>query len=210
MDGRPVSELPPTFEAAPEAEVPAAARLLWRTILSGVSAMAATSTLLSLDEYLHTSYSPDCDFVDGELEERNLGEYTHGKLQARMATWFTNHEREWLVDPITEQRIRVSPIKVRICDVCLLRSDAPREAVTLTPPLACIEILSPEDRLSRVVTVLEDYRLMGVPNIWLIDPIRRGAFLFDATGLRIVVSGRLDIPGTPIHLVLADLFQGLE
>jgi hypothetical protein len=29
--------------------------------------------LLSLEEYLRTSYHPDCDFVDGHLEERNLG-----------------------------------------------------------------------------------------------------------------------------------------
>jgi hypothetical protein len=34
---------------------------------------AATTTLpaiLTLEEYLHTAYHPDCDFVDGILEER--------------------------------------------------------------------------------------------------------------------------------------------
>ena len=32
---------------------------------------------LTMDEYLHTMYHPDCDFVDGHLEERNLGEFEH-------------------------------------------------------------------------------------------------------------------------------------
>ena len=43
--------------------------------------MATTPTLLSIDEYLRTSYHPDADYVDGEIEERNLGEYEHAKLQ---------------------------------------------------------------------------------------------------------------------------------
>lgn len=36
--------------------------------------MATTPTLLSIEEYLRSSYHPDADFVDGEIEERNLGE----------------------------------------------------------------------------------------------------------------------------------------
>ena len=36
---------------------------------------AATPLPLSIEDYLHTSYSPDCDYVDGELQERNLGEF---------------------------------------------------------------------------------------------------------------------------------------
>ena len=39
------------------------------------STLATVTTLLSIDEYLHTSYKPDVDFVDGEIEERNLGEF---------------------------------------------------------------------------------------------------------------------------------------
>ena len=40
-----------------------------------------TSDLISVREYRHTSYSPDCDYVDGRIEERNLGEYDHALLQ---------------------------------------------------------------------------------------------------------------------------------
>ena len=31
-------------------------------------------TLISIEDYLSSSYEPDCDFVDGHLEERNGGE----------------------------------------------------------------------------------------------------------------------------------------
>ncbi len=32
---------------------------------------------LSLEEYLRTDYEPDCDYLDGQLEERNAGELDH-------------------------------------------------------------------------------------------------------------------------------------
>ena len=41
----------------------------------------AAATLISLEEYLRTTYEPDCDFVDGVVEERNLGEWSHSTLQ---------------------------------------------------------------------------------------------------------------------------------
>ncbi len=35
----------------------------------------ASALLVSESEYLHTVYEPDCEFVDGEVIERNAGEY---------------------------------------------------------------------------------------------------------------------------------------
>ena len=43
--------------------------------------MATAPALLSVDEYLQTNYSPDLDFVEGELKHRNVGEYDHGRKQ---------------------------------------------------------------------------------------------------------------------------------
>jgi Uma2 family endonuclease len=76
--------------------------------------------------------------------------------------------------------------------------------------MICIEILSPEDRLSRAEIVLADYRAMGVPNIWLIDPIRRVAYTFDAKGLQPADATRLTVPGTAIHLDLTAFFARLD
>jgi hypothetical protein len=46
-----------------------------------MSAMG-TATLVSVSEYLLTDYSPDCDYVDGEVQERNCGEQDHSRTQA--------------------------------------------------------------------------------------------------------------------------------
>ncbi len=34
----------------------------------------ASSTAISVEEYIHSVYRPDCDYVDGEVIERNVGE----------------------------------------------------------------------------------------------------------------------------------------
>ena len=42
----------------------------------------SSATLISVSEYLKSSYRPDCDYVDGRVEERNVGEHDHAALQA--------------------------------------------------------------------------------------------------------------------------------
>ena len=172
--------------------------------------MATAPLPLSIDDYLHTSYKPDLDFSNGVLEERNVGTYEHGKIQVLLSYIFTVNEKQWRTDAVVEQRIRVRSNQVRVCDVAILRADAPREQVTTTPPLICVEILSPDDRLSRTKLVLADYLAMGVENIWLIDPIYRAAFTFNAAGLHEADPTQLTVPNTPIRVDLTDIFAAID
>jgi Uma2 family endonuclease len=172
--------------------------------------MATSTALISLEQYLRTSYKPDADFVDGEIVERNLGEFEHSTLQIAIGSFFWVRRQAWDVHPVTERRIRVSPSKVRIADVAVLRGDAPREKVTATAPLICIEILSPEDRMSRAKRVLADYWAMGVKNIWLIDPVYQSAFTFDGSGLHEADPCKLTVGGTPISLDLTEAFAAIS
>jgi hypothetical protein len=180
---------------------------------------------IAIEEYRNTTYHPDCDFVDGyvvprrppegnyteqEIKELFVGEWEHNKLQKLLMLWFGTHESQWGVDSVPEQRISVSATRDRVCDFCVLRADAPRESVILTPPLLCIEILSPTDRLSRARIVLRDYHLMGVPHIWLIDPIQRKAWAYNATGLHEVPATRLQVPNSPIHVPIAELLDKIS
>lgn len=73
-----------------------------------------------------------------------------------------------------------------------------------------VEILSPEDRLTRAKLVLTDYLRMGVQNIWLIDPLRRAAFTFDTQGLHETDSTRLIAPNSPIFLDLTEAFAAMD
>lgn len=61
--------------------------------------------------------------------------------------------------------IRVSQTRARIADVCLLARSEPAEQVPTRPPLAIIEVLSPEDRISPYEQRIDDYRNMGVRHI---------------------------------------------
>lgn len=172
--------------------------------------MATTPAVLSLEEYLQTVYRPDCDFVDDHIEERNVGKFDHLRVQALLSAWFVSHEKQWGFIVVIEQRTRVSGSRVRIPDVCLIRTDAPREQVTETPQLLCIEILSPEDRLSRTSKVLDDFAAMGVEHLWIVDPYDRVGYVYQPGGKLQLVTDRLTIPETPIYLDLPGLFAALD
>jgi Uma2 family endonuclease len=109
-----------------------------------------------------------------------LGELDHASLQEALLSWFRDHKHDWGVRAYPELRIQVSPTRFRVADICVLSVSAPREQVIQTPPVAVIEVLSPEDRVSRYLDRLEDYRRMGVRNIWVIDPAGRRGFDFSS------------------------------
>jgi Uma2 family endonuclease len=168
----------------------------------------AVTAQIPLSEYLHTSYRPDCDYVDGEVVERNVGKTEHARIQALLAAWFYMHEQEWQIFATTEHRMRVSETRVRIPDVTLVRPGALTEEVPTRPPLCCIEILSPEDTYSQIQARAQDYRKMGVENIWLIDPATRSGQAAVPQGWRDTLE--FSIPGTPIQLSLTDIFARLD
>ena len=133
-------------------------------------------TLISVEEYLATSYRPDCDYVDGRIEERNLGEWDHADLQTAVAAYFRARAKKWGIRAVVEQRVQVSATRFRIPDVTVIIGD-PDGKILRKPPFICIEILSPEDRLSRVEQRIGDYLKMGVANVWLLDPETRRVYV---------------------------------
>jgi Uma2 family endonuclease len=165
---------------------------------------------VSVREYLTTSYRPDCDYVDGRVEERNVGEYEHGYLQTLLAVLFMNNRLAWGVLAVTDVRTQVSSTHFRVPDLSILRTDTPRERILTHPPLIVIEVLSPEDRLSRFQDRIDDYLAFGVQNIWILDPERRFAWTAAMDGLHLVQNGELTVPETPIRVVLSELFAELD
>lgn len=75
------------------------------------------ATQISVDEYLKTSYRPDCDYVEGEVRESNLGEYEHSRPLMHVIGFFGARENEWRILVLPGQRIRVRPDRFRIADV---------------------------------------------------------------------------------------------
>ena len=167
--------------------------------------------VMTIEEYLRTSFRPECDFVDGRVEERNLGETKHSLLQVELGFWFRSRKQEWKIRVMSELRTRVSKTRIRIPDVTVAYDDAAMtERVRTTAPLIAIEVLSPEDRIPRVVPRLADFWNMGIRHIWLLDPDERVAFTYTDGGLKPVSEARLEVSGTPIYLDLPELFRGLD
>ncbi len=170
----------------------------------------SSATLIPVNEYLKASYEHDCDYIDGELQERSVGELSHSFLQGILVAIFNANRRAWGIVAGTELRVQVGATRYRVPDVCVLRHSDPKDPIVKTPPLICIEILSPEDRLQRVQERFEDYANMGVDHLWLLDPIRRQAWVVMADGSQTHVGAELTVPGTPICVSLAEVFAELD
>ena len=148
--------------------------------------------------------------MDGELEERNVGEKEHSAVQAFFIKWFATHEEQWKLEAYPEIRIRVSLTRVRIADVAILPVKIPFEGVLGRPPVAVVEVLSPEDRVSRYQARLDDYRSMGIANIWVIDPMRRKAYdcsqgAWQTTDKLLIINSPVEIPLDPLWKKLDEL-----
>jgi Uma2 family endonuclease len=162
---------------------------------------------ISVDEYLRTSYRPDCDYVDGEVRERNLGERGHSRPQMRLIMFFGAREKEWRIVVMPEQRVQVKPHCFRIPDVCVVREDDPDEPIVHAAPLICIEILSKDDTFKSVTERLDDYVAMGVPNIWVGEPHSRRGYVYSSDGFIEAKDGVLRVAGSDIAVPLAGIFE---
>ena len=170
------------------------------------------SVLVSEQEYLTTSYEPDREYDDGELLERNVGEQTaqHPARCIQRVFPRSAEAASGSVARFTEQRIRIAPRKYRVPDVCVYIEPAPRDRIFITPPFIAIEILSPEDRMSRVRKKIDEYLAFGVPYVWVIDPEERRADVYTASGIYEAKDGVLRTENPAIEVPLADLFQALD
>jgi len=170
----------------------------------------SSATLVSVQEYLSTSYRPDRDFIDGELQERNLGELEHSLLQGAIFAWFWIRREEWHVLPLPEQRVQVTPTRFRVPDITVLRADQPREPIITEPPLILIEVLSKDDTLRSMRERVDDYSNFGVQHVWIVDPATRRAYACSPTAFQEPEHGVLAVPNTPIRLALSELFAQVE
>jgi Uma2 family endonuclease len=161
--------------------------------------------LVSVEEYLNTDYSPDCDYVDGLLEDRNVGQKDHSTTQMKIA-YFLYHRRHQLnISVFPEQRVQVSTSRVGVPDVCVTLGEAPNEQVFTRAPFLCIEILSPDDRMSRMQEKMRDYLGMGVRYLWLIDPYTGLAWIHTSAGAVEAKDGVLRTTDPVIEMPLAEV-----
>jgi Uma2 family endonuclease len=164
-------------------------------------------TLVPIEEYLNTSYSPDREYRDGVLVERNLGTEPHSWLQSQLAHYFNRRRRQWKIRAYTELRIKIRADWYPIPDVCVYPEPVSKGGYPSTPPLLWIEILSPDDRMVDVWERANELLKFGVPYVWIINPETLESELRTAAGVTQIKDKALTIPETPIVIPLNDVLE---
>ncbi len=136
----------------------------------------ATTAHVSIDEYLAYTGKPNCEYIDGVLRPKAMGTSKHAKLQGRLFRLLEDLGYEAAV----ELTVQVSPTKFLVPDVAADMHFA--DPYPDRPVLLCVEILSPGDRSSELLTKCEEYHRWGVPYCWVIDPVVEKAWEYHRDG----------------------------
>jgi len=168
----------------------------------------ATAVMIPLEVYLTTSYEHEPEWVDGELKERGLPDGYHSYFQGWFLAYFKKLQMELGLRALSELRIQVRPQSYRIPDIAAFSVDVPFLPSPTVTPAICVEILSPDDRVSDLEAKIDDYVAMGVGAIWIVDPRRRTMAIADAAGIHKV--SEFPIPGTDRRITRAELFAELD
>jgi len=175
-----------------------------------MATQAAFDKPVSVEEYLSMVFEHDCEYVDGVIEERDLGEFEHAYVQGLLIGLFLKNRKEWGVYPLPEQRVQTQMTHFRVPDVTILREGTRREPILTHPPFMVIEVQSPDQPMRRMADKATEYLAFGIEHVWVVDPYARVGYRGTAQGLELVRSGELSIPGSPIRIVLDELFAELD
>jgi|SRR5579862_4358084 len=159
--------------------------------------------LISVSEYLSTSYRPDCDYVDGVIVERNVREKDHSNLQTRVPVYLSNQRNHVFI----AQRVQVKATRFRVPDVCIVLGKEPDEQIFTAPPFICVEILSKDDTMTQMQERIDDYLQFGGRYVWVLDPRSRRAYSFTRDGMREASEGVLRAADPEIVVPLAEIFS---
>ena len=167
----------------------------------------ALVAMVSVREYLSTVYETECEYADGELVERNRGESDHSGIQMALAALIYNQRRALGIHVFPELRVQIGPNRFRVPDIAVTTRKI-QGRILHEPPLLWIEILSPEERMSRMEAKVAEILRFGVPHIWVLDPKQSKAWSYTREGRR-DASETLEIPHPNIVIKLADVFGAL-
>jgi Uma2 family endonuclease len=177
----------------------------WRAMLC--FPQMATKAQITAEQYLHMTFEHDAEFVRGEIVERSMPDKLHSTIQFLILMAIGRLIQSYPLFPYPELRLRLEPRVFRIPDISVYGGQPPQENVPSTPPLLVIEILSKDDRYHNLMEKLEEYRLWGVQNIWVVDPLSKRFAIYTEMGLQYISS--LALADYPFELSPSVLFSDL-
>src|SRR5437016_260311 len=101
----------------------------------------STKVLMDVNEYLHTSFEgSDCEYLDGEVVERNMGELPHGDLQGNLFSLLRRFRRTLGIRVVLEIRVQIHSRRYRVADIGVWKNDDIGIGIPTVPPFLAIEI----------------------------------------------------------------------
>ena len=167
----------------------------------------ATVSRVSLQEYLESDYEPECELVSGALLPKPMGTLEHMEMERWIERLLERYEQKGLGRTVRELSIRRGD-DVRIPDLVFVQPDARFESgIMMDPPLLCVEILSPYQRLSSLFATCETYHAWGVPYCWVVDPIGKLAWEYHRDAPVRLLSGDDALSAGEIQIGISELFR---
>src|SRR5688500_18548284 len=104
-------------------------------------ASAPPLPFVSVEEYLRTSYEPECERVDGVLIPKEMHKRTTAFIQRRLMALLEQASQRLGLDYYAELRVRAAPYRIRVPDVIVFEGVL-REEVAERAPLLTFEVAS--------------------------------------------------------------------
>jgi Uma2 family endonuclease len=166
-----------------------------------------TGTAVSVEEYLRTSYDPNCEYVDGALVQKPMPTWRHSRVQGRIFARIDSNVPGYMVG--TESTVQVSGSRFLVPDLAVQDASAVQEPYPTKPIVLCIEILSPDDSLNKTLAKCDLYHQWGTVNTWIVDPENHRAWQYTRGNppQEIDPTGKLEAGS--IHIPIADIFRGV-
>jgi Uma2 family endonuclease len=162
-----------------------------------------TAALISLEEYLRTSYEPKCEYVDGVLLPKPMPTWEHALLQVWIASLIMRLFPRFAAGAEVHNKLRET--EYRLPDISVdYREKATGYAEQ--PIYLAVEILSPDERIGKMLAKRELYHDWGVPYCWVLDPVQRSAWSYAKGSLPretvTVEAGEIKLTTEPIFSIL--------
>src|SRR5262249_18773066 len=102
-----------------------------------------------------------------------------------------------------ELRIQIAPERYGVVDLAIF-DHKPHQAVPEMKPLIVIEVLSPDDSHAELMRKFTDYAEIGVPHIWLVDPVARRFSVYRDESL--IGTTQFEVPAHGVLIRQSDIF----
>ncbi len=142
----------------------------------------STKILMDVEEYLRTSFDgSDCECLDGEIVERNWGDLPHATIHGNLSGLLSELRKTLGIRVLMSIRLRINARRFRVADIAVWRDDNIGTGIPTVAPFLVVEILSPEDRMVRMLPKIQEYLSIGVEWVWVIDPEEKAALSYSRT-----------------------------